>query len=248
MKEPLEGQVSLFGADMPFTRMSPERCPPITERTGRQSSRRSSGSSSLKPPMFLSLTRGGGRQQGASAAWERTDSPFPWLGESTTLNFGASRKDAAASACWLTSPGLLRLGFCLTLNLSERPRQENPSKLSEILVTDAEAKYRLSQKACQGILNRAERRGKELPPELKAALIAQSAFKETGLTEATPQDATAQDGAGGGCYSLNTIDRPAVVSFRERAGKDGGGKGILLRNEQAGALSSCGQYAFDNRL
>lgn len=27
----------------------------------------------------------------------------------------------------------------------------------------------------------------------------------------------------GGCYTLNTIDRPAVVSFQERAGKPGGG-------------------------
>jgi hypothetical protein len=36
------------------------------------------------------------------------------------------------------------------------------------------SRYWLSAKACQGILNRAERRGKELPPELKAALVAQS--------------------------------------------------------------------------
>ena len=35
-------------------------------------------------------------------------------------------------------------------------------------------KYYLSAKGCQGILNRAERRGKELPEELKQALLRQS--------------------------------------------------------------------------
>lgn len=109
--------------------------------------------------------------------WEQTGSPFPWLGESTTLNSGASRKDGAASVSWLTSTDLQHLGYCLTLNLSEQPRTANPTKLSEILVTNPDPKYRLSAKACQGILNRAERRGKELPPELKAALLEQSASK-----------------------------------------------------------------------
>ena len=41
-----------------------------------------------------------------------------------------------------------------------------------------------------------------------------------------------------GSYTLNTIDRPAVVSFQERAGKPGGGKGILIQNERTGALST----------
>ena len=34
--------------------------------------------------------------------------------------------------------------------------------------------HNLSAKACQGILNRAERRGKKLPEMLEAALIRQS--------------------------------------------------------------------------
>ena len=46
---------------------------------------------------------------------------------------------------------------------------ENQSRLSEIL-EDAPDKYRLSARACIGILNRASRRGKELPKELKEAL------------------------------------------------------------------------------
>ena len=132
-----------------------------------------------------------------------------------------SRKGGKDCAYWLTSQDLQRLGFCLTLNLSERPRLENPSLLSEILEPDADPKYMLSPKACLGILNRAERRGKELPPELKEALEIQagirkppsdresetdgeddrasnpSACKGTELTVPTPQDVTAQDGGGG---------------------------------------------------
>ena len=42
-------------------------------------------------------------------------------------------------------------------------------------------KYRLSARACQGIINRAERRGKELPKELKEALEEQIGQME--LTE-----------------------------------------------------------------
>ena len=103
---------------------------------------------------------------------------------------------------WLTLPDLQRLGYCLTLNLSEHPRVANPSKLSQILEAKTDPKYQLSPRACQGILNRAERRGKELPTELKAALIAQSAFKETELTDQIPQAVTEKAGVGGGVTPL----------------------------------------------
>jgi hypothetical protein len=45
--------------------------------------------------------------------------------------------------------------------------------LSDVLETGAlPEKYSLSPRACSGILRRAERRGKELPPMLKKALEA----------------------------------------------------------------------------
>lgn len=59
----------------------------------------------------------------------------------------------------------------------ESPSEENASLLSQILEDSPHPKYFLSEKACLGILTRAERRGKELPPELKAALLAQSRSK-----------------------------------------------------------------------
>lgn len=47
------------------------------------------------------------------------------------------------------------------------------SRLSSILQANAPEKYYLSQKACEGILRRASRRGKQLPELLKTALTMQ---------------------------------------------------------------------------
>ena len=84
------------------------------------------------------------------------------------------------------------------LSFGECPSVENASHLSQILEASPHPKYSLSAKACLGIVRRAERRGKELPPLLKTALLNQagqhSASRETALTEPTPQDATAKDG------------------------------------------------------
>ena len=44
------------------------------------------------------------------------------------------------------------------------------SRLSQILEDSAPRKYYLSAKACAGILNRANKRGKELPEILRQAL------------------------------------------------------------------------------
>ena len=65
-------------------------------------------------------------------------------------------------------------GECLTLNTGEYPREENASSLSQILIANAPEKYCLSPRACRGILQRASKRGKELPPLLKAALERQA--------------------------------------------------------------------------
>lgn len=90
------------------------------------------------------------------------------------------------------------LGEFSMLSFGECPSVENASHLSQILEASPHPKYSLSAKACLGIVRRAERRGKELPPLLKAALLNQaglhSASKETASTEPTPQDATAKDG------------------------------------------------------
>ena len=58
-----------------------------------------------------------------------------------------------------------------TRNTGECPSVAVESTLSQILEANAPQKYYLSAKACEGILRRAERRGKELPQMLKEALM-----------------------------------------------------------------------------
>ena len=70
----------------------------------------------------------------------------------------------------LTSEDTQQERYCLHLNTSEKPREANPTILSDILEEEADARYELSKKACIGILRRANRRGKQLPEILQEAL------------------------------------------------------------------------------
>ena len=69
------------------------------------------------------------------------------------------------------------LGEYTMRSFGEYPSEEKESRLSQILEAYPHPKYCLSAKACQGILRRAESRGKELPPLLKETLLKQSLSK-----------------------------------------------------------------------
>ena len=66
------------------------------------------------------------------------------------------------------------LGAYSTHSFGESPSVAAESHLSQILEVSPHQKYSLSAKACQGILNRANKRGKKLPELLEKALLAQS--------------------------------------------------------------------------
>ena len=84
---------------------------------------------------------------------------------------------------WATiSPSL---GECLMPNTGESPKEESESTLSQILEETPHPKYYLSEKACLGILRRAEKRGKELPEILRLALIRQAQMMSNVTTSAT---------------------------------------------------------------
>lgn len=76
----------------------------------------------------------------------------------------------------LPDPKGKRRGECLTLNTLESPNDAAASSLSQVLMQgeSIHPRYFLSARACQGILNRAAKRGKELPKSLKEALVAQA--------------------------------------------------------------------------
>lgn len=60
------------------------------------------------------------------------------------------------------------------LNTGVAPREPVNCSLSEILEPAPHRRYYLSRTACLGILRRARERGKELPPQLREALMAQA--------------------------------------------------------------------------
>ena len=66
-------------------------------------------------------------------------------------------------------------GESLTLNSGPAPRSGDAGcLLSQILLEDVPRKYYLSRRACRGILTRARRRGKPLPPQLELAALLQA--------------------------------------------------------------------------
>jgi hypothetical protein len=68
-------------------------------------------------------------------------------------------------------------------SFGESPKDVAESHLSQILEDTPHPKYYLSAKACQGILNRASRRGKKLPPMLQEALEQMIALEQTNITQ-----------------------------------------------------------------
>ena len=76
-----------------------------------------------------------------------------------------------SSGKWRKS-GMGALTGFLTLNTSEFHKDADACLLSDILmqIGDVPQRFYLSQKACRGILRRATRRGKTLPPMLDSAL------------------------------------------------------------------------------
>ena len=159
-------QMTLLDLDTSYGKMFPAQQVPTAVKTSAVSSKKSPKSSK---PMFISLDlRANGLTEEASS-WTTE----ALLGLSPMRNIGEFRSADNESVSWLTSTDLQRQGFCLTLNLSERPRVANPTLLSEVLEQETDSKYNLSSKACKGIINRANKRGKKLPEILEEALKAQ---------------------------------------------------------------------------
>lgn len=143
------------------------------ERISVSSSKKPQGSST-RLPLFLSLTRNG--QTPEQSLWTRE----VWHGVSQTLNGGEflNAEDGLLSCAISTdSP---QPTFFLSLCFGEKPRRIIQTRLSEILEENPDERYQLSQRACQGILNRAARRGKDLPKELKDALTEQATLSKLG--------------------------------------------------------------------
>ena len=87
------------------------------------------------------------------------------------LDLRKNRAGAMLGAFWEMDG--LSLGAYMMPSFGESPSVAVESRLSQILEEHPHPKYSLSARACQGVLNRAEKRGKELPSLLRQALVEQ---------------------------------------------------------------------------
>ena len=127
----------------------------------------------------------------------RTDSPGAMLG-----------------AFWET--GFLSLGAYTTRSFGESPNVAVESRLSQILEDRPHPKYCLSAKACQGILNRATKRGKTLPSILEEALRQSVSKSEPDVT----------GGAKASSFSTNGQERsqPSIIKPSSTVCLEGNGQ------------------------
>ena len=111
------------------------------------------------------------RGKTSALSWRRSSElkAIPFMSLDLTPGHG----NLLGESYWeMTSP---LLGGSSMLNTGPAPlREEDVYSLSRILQDNPPRKYYLSRTACLGILRRARERGKELPPQLKAALTAQA--------------------------------------------------------------------------
>ena len=233
MTEELEGQMSLYAQSGLFGRMFREQNQvEIPSVRISESSSKKSQESRIPMPQFLCLQKENGVMPDAS--WQIGGA---LLGEYSMDSFGEA-------------PTTLLKECRLDLELRNAVGE---SRLSQILMDRVHPRFYLSGDACKGIVSRIKKRGKEgkVPPLLLKVLMAQAngeiingkclapayCVDQGGgksvasvLTEVSPTLTTTHDGD------------PAVltngISFQERSGKEGGGKGILIQEGHTGALST----------
>ena len=162
-------QITLQDLGLWCGKTSPEPSAPTKAKTSKPSSRKSSKSRTRMPMMCLCLKAVNGPTQDTfTTTW--VDGVLP--GGHMTLNSGAYHSDENGFVYSQTGAGSKREIFYL--NAGEKPRKTVVTKLSQILETHPDNRFNLSPRACQGILSRAERRGKKLPETLEAALRVQA--------------------------------------------------------------------------
>lgn len=148
-----------------------------------------------------------------------TLSAASWRGLSELMRPSHRQQDGKVRV-WFLDPSEQQRGVSWMPNISAWPNDAHVCSLSSVLETaPIPQKYYLSSKACEGILRRAERRGKVLPPALASVL--EMVASQTSRLLSTSEQRTAQEETRGGAiivsptlnaggHSRNPIDEPLV--------------------------------------
>ncbi len=121
-------------------------------------------------PLIRSLPRGFcGRTSLALSPATTAPTSLPCCGGSPAHSPMCPMEGGAPQEWW-SDPSGQRSGGCLTLAGSEWPSDAVVCSLSQALEDSVDPRYFLSRKAALGVIRRAARRKKKLPPSLRAAL------------------------------------------------------------------------------
>ncbi len=106
--------------------------------------------------------------------------------------------------------GMRLRGESWTAVISESPNGAVECTLSDILEPTVPRRFYLSQKAGQGILRRAERRGRKLPTPLREALEALATGTVTPGTQPTSPNSPTPEGQGTGELTTSTVQLSSI--------------------------------------
>ena len=119
---------------------------------------------------FLQWRSGRTSRESSQPTTTPSDASFQDLWDSTFQSIPLMDENFRRVAT-LSVPREAVRGDCLTLNTSEAPNHVRESTLWQVLVKGSiPERYYLSARACEGIINRAEKKGKPLPQLLRLAL------------------------------------------------------------------------------
>jgi hypothetical protein len=187
--------------------------------------------SSVEPPVSRSVSPDSERAWMTRVATSRSSiwaslaaiGPSGWSGRTSPVS---CRKTAGGHLApslggWQNS-GMGGPTECWTLSISDWPSDASVCSLSAILEIGAvPQQYSLSARACQGILRRAAKRGKSLPPSLAAALRAvASAPTSTATGQVTSAASYSSPKPGDPCHPLAAAAHPPAVAFHNRQDPD----------------------------
>ena len=185
-------QISIFDLDLSFGKTSQELSQATAEKI-LEPSWKNFVESKKVVFQFLNLTTESGRIAEQSPATECL-----CVGDLWTLNTSEYlNAEKGSPLSWITGV------------TTQRTYYYRESRLSEILQTDASEKYYLSVKACEGILRRADKRGKELPEVLKTAL--ENQITHTPLKSGGSDTYLKSDG------SIGTAGKGALIQTEQSA-------------------------------
>lgn len=204
-------QMSIFDLVSSFGKTSPELSQ-VTEAKILEPSWKNFVESKKTTFQFLCLTAESGRIAEQSPATASLLHGDLW-----TLNISEYLNAASVSPLSWTMAGTM-----------QRTYYYRESRLSEILQTEVSEKYYLSARACEGILRRADKRGKELPEVLKRALTDQISREQTNReawAEFAEKIRTPSKSGGGSDTYLKSDGSIGTA-----------GKGALVQTEQSATL------------